>query len=347
MKPTVNNRLSSTASRKTHCRQPLIEACEPRMMMSASPVDFSGEYVAFQNSQVIAVNIRPGKITNSFTGDVDAGGVDRKFSAKESSTGDLSGILGGPGKKAALDATLSGTTLTLTYGGASITTSQVSTTPAPLPSKLVKHAHSEFSYSSPGNWKVSQGTDGILMSSKDGTEQVGVFATVAGGYYTSSQIADSEVAAGGTILSSKFLANGAVSSTEYKQAGIGVIQFNQNGTPYVSGQIIETLNFSNAGANGETLTLLCEVTAPKSEFPAACPTLIDMLTSIKRNPAGKVGKTPVQSKTHVPGTSGNWSSSAAYAAVEEQYAAAIEAETLYSQEGIDSSVDSFCNYLTS
>ena len=184
------------------------------------------------------------------------------------------------------------------------------------------------------------------MSSRNGTEQVGVFATEADGVYTSTQIADSEVAAGGTLLSSRLLANGLVTSTEYKQAGIGTLQFTQNGTQYVSGQIIETLNFAN-GAGGETVTLLYEVTAPKAEFPAACPTLIDMLTSVQRNPAAKAGKSTVQSKTHVPGTSGNWSSSAAYAKTEDQYAAAIEEETLESQESIDSSVDSFCDYLTS
>ena len=96
-----SNRHSPAASRRANRRQPLIEACEPRRMMSASPVDFSGEYVAFDNGQVIAINIRDAKAANSFTGDVDASGVDRKFTAKESSSGELSGILAGPGKRVA------------------------------------------------------------------------------------------------------------------------------------------------------------------------------------------------------------------------------------------------------
>lgn len=324
-------------------------------MMSASPASFAGEYVTFENNHVLAINIRPKSAANSYTGDVDSSGVDSRFTATESSAGVLTGKISASGKRVPFDATLSGTTLTFSYSSVSIDASQVSATPAPLPPALARHSRSEFKYSAPGNWKISVGSDGIVMSSPNGTEQVGVIATVADGVYTASQIANSEVAGGGTILSSKYLADGLVSSTEYKQAGIGELQFTSNGTPDVSGQIIETLNFAGVGTydsqtgkySGETVTLLFEVTAPKAQFAAACPTLIDMLTSVQPNSAAKPAKTPVQSKSHVPGLSGNWSSSAAFAKDEDEYAATIEAETLSSEDSIDSSVDSFCDFLTS
>ena len=317
-------------------------------MMSSSLTSFAGEYVAFASGQILAINIRPAPGAGNYTGDVDTAGVDMRFTAKESSSGVLSGNIIASGKKVPFDATLDGTTLTVSYPSTSSTSvaQQVSATPAPLPPALVSHTHTEFEYKAPAGWTVSQGSDGILISSPTGTEQVSVIATEADGIYTASQIADSEVTSGGTVLSSSYLANGPVSSSEYKQAGIGLLQYTRNGKPYVAGQIIETLNFSGTGS-GTTVALLFEVTAPQAQFAAACPTLINMLTSIQLNSAAKVGKTTVQPKSHVPGTSGSWSSNAAFAAEEDQYAATIEAETLSSEDSIDSSVDSFCDFLTS
>jgi hypothetical protein len=318
-------------------------------MMSASLTNFAGEYVAFDNGQILAINIRHAPGAANYTGDVDAAGVDMRFTAKESSSNVLSGNIIVSRKKVAFDATLNGTTLTLSYPSNSTTSvaSQVSTTPAPLPPMLVNHTRTQFEFKAPAGWTASQGSDGIVISSPTGTEQVSVVATEASGIYTASQIANSEVASGGTVLSSSYLANGPVSSNEYKQAGIGLLEYTRNGKPYISGQIIETLNFSGVGTGGATVSLIFEVTAPKAQFAAACPTLINMLASIQLNSNSKVAKTTVHSKSHVPGTSGNWSSNAAFAAEEGQYAATIEAETLSSQASINSSVNSFCNFLTS
>jgi len=318
-------------------------------MMSSSLPSFAGEYVAFASGQIVAVNIRPVGHAGNYTGDVDTAGVDKRFTARESSSNVLSGNIVAAGKKVAFDATLNGTTLTVSYPSNSTTSvvSQVSTTPAPLPPALASHAHGQFAYKSPGGWTVSQGSDGIVISSPNGAEQVSVLATEADGNYTATQIAASEVASGGTVLTSSFLANGAVSSTEYKQAGIGLLQYTSKGKPYVAGQIIETLNFASAGTSGTTVALLFEVTAPQAQFAGVCPTLINVLSSIQPNSSAKPAKTTVQSKSHVPGTHGSWSSNAAFSAEEDQYAAAIDAETLSSEESIDSSVNSFCDYLTS
>lgn len=345
-----SKRNSSNTRRKANFFRPVIEACEPRRMMTAAVNDFAGEYVAFQNGQVLAINIRPTSSTDiNYTGDVNTSGVDVRLTATESSSGTLSGNVLASGKKVAFDGSLSGKTLTITFpvAGTTDVVDQVSTTPAPLPPALVSHTRTQFKYSAPASWTVSQGSDGILISSPSGTEQVAVFGTVASGYYTASQIANSEVSAGGTIISSSYLANGLVSSTEYKQVGIGLLGYTRNKTPYVSGQIIETLNFSNAGTNGQTVALLFEVTAPKAQFPAVCPTLIDILSSIQQNTAAKVSKTTVQSKSHVPGLSGSWSTNPAYEEEEDDYIATIQGETLQSEEAVDSSVDSFCNDLLS
>jgi hypothetical protein len=208
-------------------------------MMSSSLISFAGEYVAFAGGQIVAVNIRPVGHSANYTGDVDTAGVDRRFTAGESSSNVLSGNVVVSGKKTAFDAALSGTTLTVSYPSNSTTSvvSQVSTTPAPLPPALASHAHGQFAYKSPAGWTVSQGSDEIVISSPNGTEQVSVLATEADGNYTATQIADSEVASGGTVLTSSFLANGPVSSTEYKQAGIGLLQYTSKGKPYVAGQI--------------------------------------------------------------------------------------------------------------
>jgi len=345
----LSNRISSHTTRKANRSRPLIEACEPRRMMSSSLTNFAGEYVAFAGGQVLAINIRPAPGADNYSGDIDTAGVDLRFTGKESSSNVLSGNVLVSSKKVAFSATLNGTTLTVTYPSTSTMSvaTQVSTTPAPLPPALVSHTRTQFQYKAPAGWAATQGSDGIVISSPTGTEQVSVIATEANGIYTATQIADSEVSSGGTILTSSLLANGPVSSSEYKQAGIGLLEYTRNGKPYVAGQIIETLNFAGSGSGGTTVALVFEVTAPKTQFAAACPTLINMLASIQLNSSAKVAKTTVQSKSHVPGTSGNWSSNAAFAAEEDQYAATIEAETLYSQESINSSVNSFCNFLTS
>jgi hypothetical protein len=317
-------------------------------MMSSSLTNFGGEYVAFENGQVVAINIRPGKAAANYTGDVDTAGVDLRFTARQSTPGTLSGNVVASGKRAAFSATLSGTTLTISYPSTSTTSTadQVSTTPAPLPPALVGHAKGGFQYKAPAGWTVSQGADGIVIASPNGTQQVALIATEADGAYTATQIAQSEVSAGATALSSSLLANGPVSSTEYKQAGIGLVQYTQKNKPYVSGQIIETLNFANAGSP-QTVALIYEVTAPQAQFAGVCPTLINILTSIQRNSSPTAAKTTVAPKSHVPGTHGSWSTNAALSAEQDQYAATIEAETLASQESIDSSVNSFCNFLTS
>lgn len=309
-----SNRYMTTRPRKT-ASQPLFETCEARQLMSGSPLNFAGEYAAFDSGHVLAVNIRHGSTATSYSGDVDTAGSDVQFTASENSSNVLGGSLATSPKATPFTATLSGKTLTLSYTGTSTkyTLYLVNPTPGAIPPALVSHSTSEFKYSEPSSWKVSQGSDGILLSSSDGTEQVGVFATEANGIYTASQIAASEKSHGATILTSSYLANGSVSSHEYKQAGIGLIEFSHSGTEYVSGQIIETLNYTGVGTynaktktySGETVALLFEVTATKAEFPGIAPTLINILTSIHLNAVAKNGTPTVSGGSKVPGISGS------------------------------------------
>lgn len=212
---------------------------------------------------------------------------------------------------------------------------------------LVPQTAGQFQVSAPASWTVKHGSDGILMTSRDGSEEVGLLATVANGAFTASQIVKAEVNAGGEVLAGKVLANGLVSKHEFKQAGIALVEFQKNGTDYVTGEVVETLNFATGPKSVKTVTLLAEMTAPKANFAADAHTMVDMLKSVHQHGFAKPHSAPVHSNTSVPGLSGSWSNNPAMIAVERQYTAQIEAETLFSEESIDASCDSFCDYLTS
>jgi hypothetical protein len=353
-----------------------VERLDPRRLMSSTgTVDFAGQYEIVKTGILYDVNITAGSSAGSYTGTVSSDGAAVTFSGTEPPSGVLAGQLNTSSGEVAFTATLSSKTLIVTYTATQkqVGLTQVSTTPAPVQPALESYTGSFLNYLKPADWTESQSASGIVMESRDKTEQVGAVGTVTEGANNLAAVASAEESAGATLIYGKVLGKKST-STEVFQSGVALITFGYKHTTYASAEAVEIYTLPKEGSydaktktySGVTLTEIYEATAPKADFVDDSSTLLYMLKSITPNSTlTSTGSAPAGSKKVAftnpglvdPGTPGITSKSSSadglfnslyksnYYDIEEGNL--LNYETAEQLAAVNSQVDSFCNFLTS
>ena len=344
-----------------------VEKLESRTLMSTTPVapvDLSGQYVGSYNHILYEVDLRhSATVKTSYTGDLVVEGIDLKLTATEAANGVLTGtIIGVDGKPDKFTSTLKGKILTTKDVAGTTTLTKISSTPAPAPPTLYAGKGKEFSYSAPKGWIVSQGTGGILITSPDRTQQVGLIGGVSLGVFGSGTIVAAETKAGDKFLSRKSLKTGWISSSQYEQQEIDLYTFVYKGLTYATAQLVTTVADFAAGAynpqtgtySGETLTLIALITAPKAHYTVDSVTLGNMLANIRTTaPAAKThalvatGNQSGLSGFYDPGVYGDWSDTGGFDYSSDPYLYDEQSSLAYSSAAFDDSCAAFDEYILS
>jgi hypothetical protein len=309
---------------------------EHRRLCAASPVDFTGQYLASVRGALIEVDLHhvAGNKTK-YSGDLVIADSDHTITASQTSQSILSGTSkapGGPVHK--FGASLAARLLTVTFDSKTYVLTPVSPKPALSEPTLAAHSGPVFSFKSPAAWSVSQGTPGIIIQSADKTERV----SVLGGYGNDIQgviaIAAAQQKAGATPVAARGWLDGWVSPTTYGQQADYVFTFTHNGVKYTSMESLTTLTNYFAGTynatthaySGQTLALISQITAPQKQFVAESPMLLGILDSIQPHSTSALGNSKLGSSVYSPGIEGPWFASAgfdykhdAWLSLEKQY----------------------------
>ncbi len=306
-----------------------VEKLESRTLFATTPIplELSGQYVGSYQGLLYEVDLRhPATNKISYSGDLVASGIDLKLTGTESAKSVLTGTIKDVyGKLQKFTATLKGKVLTVVEGGETSYLTKVSGTPAPPPPTLYARKGRKFSYESPSGWRTSESTQGLVIASPDGTQQVGLVGGVSLGVFGTQTIIAAEAKAGGKFLVRKGLKNGWIGTGLYEQQEADLYTFVYRGTTYASAEIVTTItnyyagtyNYNTGSYSGETLALIEVITAPKAQFTVDSVTLGNMLSSIRTlaPAAGPKAAGPKAAAVHPyasggfydPGVYGDWS----------------------------------------
>ncbi len=251
----------------------LIENLESRRLYSTTPVDLSGQYVAYDSSHH-RYEIDLNQSRAAVTGDFRAPGLDAAISATESGNTAHGTIKDTSGRNHVFDATLSGHTLYMSIDRKGYSAYQKIT--SVWQQSFVTHVASGFSYQAPAGWYSKTSADGIQIVSPDGQMEAGIVIGYENGVTSAHGVVSAFAAAGDRVLGETAIGQGWLGGLYVTEEVVVLSYVGSDGTVYLSGGLVSTLTDGS-----QTLIINKGVNAPASSFIKAMPSLFRMIGSLQ------------------------------------------------------------------
>ncbi len=320
------------------------EALESRELRSATP--FTGTFGGDTNGAAVQVSLnqRGSKCSGTVTQDGQTFNLSGKIKSNR-----LTGTMtdASTGQRESVSARLSGTNLNVVANGQNTMTS-----------KFTGRSGNAFTASTPSNWTMQDGQNGVVIESPDGSIRLSESATEVSGYVTADDIVQAAENQGSNVLGAQVTSDTVVNGVEQEQEVV-VLTFNdQNGNTFATGLLINTATDGN-----NTIVQLTSMTAPAAQFSNDVSMLSKMLGNVNYNGGG-------QGKGHTrdwyddsswgddysnydfggfydPGVEGDWSYSGGMDYSTNPWLYDEQSSLAYSSASFDQETSNFDDYLLS